>query len=80
MKSVDFVRDKIEMPHGMTTASVVFSADAIEGLPLATLLHIPIDKVILSGWIYYAKKNIEGCNNNLEKTLSEKTEKYNMHQ
>ncbi len=28
------------MPYGMTTASVVFSADAIEGLPLATLLHM----------------------------------------
>ena len=40
VKSVDFVRDKIEMPYGMTTASVVFSADAIEGLPLATLLHM----------------------------------------
>ena len=36
--------------------------------------------ILLSGWIYNAKKNIEGCNNNLEKTLSEKTEKYNMHQ
>ena len=41
---------------------------------------IPIDKVILSGWIYNAKKNIDGCNNNLEKTLSEKTEKNNTHQ
>jgi hypothetical protein len=64
------------MPHGMTTAGVVFSADAIEGLPLATLLHM-----LGNGFCNHPKnKKTWRCNNNLEKTLSEKTEKYNTHQ
>ena len=39
VESVDFVRDKIEMPYGMSTAGVDFSAIAIDALPLAIRLH-----------------------------------------